>query len=90
MRVSFDLSEKLFASKFEDIRIGEYFGIDMRGVMRIGIKTDIHEALIYGDNDKINPTKMAIEYVEEIVPYYAVVALREDRGIKKCEQVLNG
>ena len=28
MRVRFDLSEQLFASKFGDIRIGEYFGIN--------------------------------------------------------------
>lgn len=53
--------------------------------MYIGIKTDIDEALIYGDRDKISPAKMAINYDEKIVPYYAVVALREDRSIKKCE-----
>ena len=86
MRVSFDLSEQLFASKFGDIRIGEYFGLDMpHGATYIGIKTDIDEALIYGDRDKISPAKMAINYDEKIVPYYAVVALREDRSIKKCE-----
>lgn len=86
MRVSFDLPEQVFASKFGDIRIGEYFGIDMpHGAMYIGVKTDIDEALVYGDGDreKINPAKMAINYDEKIVPYYAVVALREDRSIKK-------
>ena len=83
MRVSFDVSEQVFASKFGDIRIGEYFGIDMHGIMYIGIKTDIGEALIYGDRDKLNPAKMLVDYTEEIVPYYAVVALREDRSVKK-------
>lgn len=83
MRVNFDLSEEVFVNKFGDMRIGEYFGIDVHGMMYIGIKTDIDEALIYGDRDKLNPAKMSIDYTEEIVPYYAVVALREDRSIKK-------
>ena len=85
MRVSFDLSEQLFASKFGDIRIGEYFGLDMHGIMIIGIKIGIKEALIYGDKEKISPYKKIIDYTEEIVPYYAIVALREDRSLKKCE-----
>lgn len=83
MRINFDFSEEVFASKFGDVRIGEYFGIDMHGTMYIGIKTDIGEALIYGDRDKLNPAKMLVDYTEEIVPYYAVVALREDRSLKK-------
>lgn len=85
MRVRFDLSERFFASKFGDIRIGEYFGINKYDYIYIGIKIDIHEALIYGDKDEISPHKEVIDYTEEIIPYYAVVALREDRGREKCE-----
>lgn len=83
MRVRFDLSEQLFASKFGDIRIGEYFGINKYDHIYIGIKIDINEALVYGDKDKISPYKKAIDYTEEIIPYYAIVALREDRGREK-------
>ena len=85
MRVSFDLSERLFTSKFEDIGIGEYFGLDILGTMCIGIKIGVNEAFIYGDGDIIKPTKMAIGYAEEIVPYYAIVALKKDRSMKECE-----
>ena len=83
MRVNFDLSEEIFVNKFGDMRIGEYFGIDVHGTIYICIKTDINEALIYGDRDKLNPAKMSIDHTQEIVPYYAVVALRKDRSIKK-------
>lgn len=55
----------------------------MHGTIYICIKTDINEALIYGDRDKLNPAKMSIDHTQEIVPYYAVVALRKDRSIKK-------
>ena len=57
----------------------------MHGIMIIGIKIGIKEALIYGDKEKISPYKKIIDYTEEIVPYYAIVALREDRSLKKCE-----
>lgn len=85
MRVRFDISEEPFVYKFGDIKIGEYFGINKYDHIYIGIKIGIHEALVYGDKDRISPYKKVIDYTEEIIPYDAVVALREDRGREKCE-----
>lgn len=86
MRVSFELLEENFTDKFRDIKVGEFFGFQLTSSQKcIGVKTRGNEALVYNEEYKSLPAIYNFSPSEDVIAYNAVVVLREDRGIKKCE-----
>ena len=86
MRVSFDLLEENFTDKFGDIKIGEFFGFQLISSQKcIGVKTRENEALVYNEEYKSLPAIYNFSPSEDVIAYNAVIELKKDRGMKKCE-----
>ena len=85
MRVSFDLLEETFTDKFRDIKIGEFFGFQGTSQVCAGVKIREDEALVYGEECESTPAIYNFSPSEDVMAYNAIITLRKDRSMKKCE-----
>ena len=79
MRVNFNLPEQSLISKFGDIKIGEFFGIQGFSQICAGVKICENEALIYGEEPESFPARWRFSPSEDVIAYNATITLREER-----------